>query len=145
MIIAHRFAWTCCLLSLAVAAGGCERSRTAALEPRQIGTVDLSIEFGDAGPGPIRVAIPCSERSTVFSTLQRADRQGDLYFGASGQGERAFVHSINGIANDSSEGRYWVFQVNGTLAERGCGVVEVDPGDVIQWRYGGSPAELRSQ
>ena len=132
------------LLPLLCTTAGCERAEVAVATspPRQIGTIDLTVEFAD-GRAPIEVAIPCSDDSTVFSTLERAHRAGDLELEASGTGERAFVQSIDGVAGDSQQETYWIFFVNDELGERGSGVADVDPGDRVRWSYMRTPASLQ--
>ena len=129
---------------LAIASWGCDRATapSSPLSPaREIGTVDLVVDFG-AAHETIQKAIPCSADSTVFSTLKRADQHGDLELDASGSGETAFVNGINGLAGDTKAGKYWFFYINGQLAKQGCGAVEVDPGDKVEWRYQEQPAEF---
>jgi len=106
-----------------------------------IDTVDLLIDFGEEREA-IEVVIPCSVGSTVFSTLKRAEHQGDLQLEAAGSGETAFVKGINGLMGDANTDRYWFFYVDGQLAKQGCGVVEVDPGRKIEWRYQKRPANF---
>jgi len=129
---------------LAIISWGCDRA-TSSSSPeapeREIGTVDLVINFGEETE-PISKAIPCSVGSTVFTTLKRADMHGDLSLEATGSGETAFVNSINGLKSDANTRKYWFFYVNDELAKQGCGVVDVDPGDKVEWRYQEQPAEF---
>ncbi len=98
-------------------------------------TVDLTIDFnGQAGNKT--VAVPCSGDSTVFSTLERAMNMGDLEFESSGRGESAFVISIDDVENQRAAGDNWTYRVNGELADRGCGVYDIQPGDQIMWHFG---------
>ena len=127
---------------LAIMFLGCEQA-TAPSSPsapaREGDTVDLVIDFGDERE-PIKVAIPCSVGSTVFTTLKRAHQQGDLELDATGSGETAFIKGINGLTGNQETGEYWFFYVDGQLAKQGCGAVEVDPGDKIEWLYQERPA-----
>ncbi len=127
---------------LAMASWGCDRATSPSpLPAREIGTVDLIVNFGD-GHETIEKAIPCSVGSTVFTTLKRADLHGDLELDAAGNGETAFVNGINGFMGDAKTGKYWFFYLNDQMAKQGCGVVEVDPGDEIEWRYQEQPADF---
>jgi len=123
---------------------GCEQA-TAPSSPsapaREVDTVNLVIDFGDESE-QIKVAIPCSVGATVFTTLKQAEQQGDLQLDAAGSGETAFVKGINGYVGDAATGRYWFFYVDDQLAKQGCGVVEVDPGRKIEWRYQEQPANF---
>lgn len=120
---------------------GCVEPKTDPLPQRQIGTVLLKVDFGGASP-PIEVQIPCSEDSTVFDILSRAQLNGDLKLQSSGSAETAFVQSINGVGGQPSDTRYWTYLLNGQLSKTGSGITEVDPGDELQWRYGSAPPEL---
>ena len=129
---------------LAMVLLGCDQATApsnTSTPAREIGTVDLVINFGDERK-PIEVEIPCSADSTVFTTLKRADMHGDLELDAAGSGETAFIKGINGLMGNQETGRYWFFYVDGQLAKQGCGVVEVDPDDQIEWRYQEQPADF---
>lgn len=136
------------LLSLLILiAAGCQQTATAPGDSkagRQIGTVDLSVDFGGRLED-VNVQIPCSADSTVFDILNRAVLSGDLKMKTTGSGETAFVHSINGIGKgdgDGESGKFWTYQINDQFVKTGSGVTEVDPGDVVKWRYGTAPADL---
>lgn len=120
---------------------GCQQTATAPLPKRQIGTVDLVVDFGAAAE-TISVQIPCSEDSTVLDILQRAELSGELKLQSSGAGETAFVQSINGVGGADTPDQYWTYLLNGELAKTGSGVTEVDPGDEVHWRFGSAPPEL---
>ena len=131
------------LMALVLNATGCSPTTTTEAPPkRQIGTVDLTIDFGGAGDNVV-VQIPCSEDSTVIDILRRAEFNGDIKLQSSGKGETAFVESINGVSQQSSEGKYWTYRLNGQLSKTGSGVTEVDPGDDVQWQFGSAPPELQ--
>lgn len=120
---------------------GCQQTQVAAPPKRQIGTVDLVVDFGSAAEN-ISVQIPCSEDSTVLAILQRAELSGDLKLQSSGTGETAFVQSINGVGGAQTPDQYWTYLLNGELAKTGSGVTEVDPNDEVHWRFGSAPPEL---
>ena len=130
--------FVCVLLTLT---SGCQQTATAPLPKRQIGTVDLVVDFGAAAE-KISVQIPCSEDSTVLDILQRAELSGELKLQSSGAGETAFVQSINGVGESNTSDEYWTYLLNGELAKTRSGVTEVDPNDEVQWRFGSAPSEL---
>ena len=135
------FAVTAILTTLLAVASGCGATTTEAPPKRQIGTVDLTIDFGGAREN-IDVQIPCSEDSTVMDILYRAEMNGDIEIQSTGRGETAFVTSINDVGQQSSGDKYWTFTLNGQLSKTGSGVTEVDPGDEVHWRFGSAPPEL---
>jgi len=131
---------SCLAIAFAVFCG-CEQATVETESKRQIGTVELEIDFGGAEKN-IAVQIPCSEDSTVFDILRRAEMSGDIELQSSGSGETAFVQAINEVGQQSPEGQYWTYLLNGELSKTGSGVTEVDPGDQLQWRFGAPPEEL---
>lgn len=45
-----------------------------------------------------------------------------------------YVDSINGIVG-GTDGKYWLFYVNGEMAQIGAGEYITQTGDVIEWRF----------
>ncbi|MEM7456441.1 MAG: DUF4430 domain-containing protein [Planctomycetota bacterium] len=128
-------AFSLCFLLLA----GCEKQPEASGGGRSTstsgGTVDLTIQFNGRA-GDKTVAIPCSADSTVFQILTRARNTGDIEFESTGEGETAFVVSIDEVANEGASGDNWVYLVNDALGDRSCGAYRVEVGDEITWRFG---------
>lgn len=54
--------------------------------------------------------------------------------GAEGDGEMAFVTSIDGTKADSKKREFWALYVNGKMAEVGAGSYKVQNGDAITWK-----------
>jgi len=52
----------------------------------------------------------------------------------SGEGEMAFVTSINGRSADSAKNEFWELLINGESSQVGAGSYEVQDGDKIEWR-----------
>src|SRR3989344_6909905 len=52
----------------------------------------------------------------------------------SGEGEMAFVTSIDGRAADSSKNEFWELVINGEPSQVGAGSYLVQEGDKIEWR-----------
>jgi hypothetical protein len=77
---------------------------------------------------------------TVAQVLSAADAMPGplgLELVARGDGERFFVKEIDGLANQGGgkADRNWLFFVNGEMAKKSAGIVEVSAGDTIVWRY----------
>ena len=51
-----------------------------------------------------------------------------------GEGQNAFVISIDGKIADSAKKEFWEFLVNGKSAEVGAGSYKLKDGDKIEWR-----------
>lgn len=52
----------------------------------------------------------------------------------SGEGEMAFVTSINDREADASKNEFWELVINGEPAQVGAGSYEIKDGDKIEWR-----------
>ena len=119
---------------------GCEQSGTSTIEPatgKVAGTVHLEIDF-KSDRRNINVDVPCSEDSTVFTTLERAQNLGDVKFKATGQSDPAstFVNSIGGVENLAAKGDNWIYLVNGELGDKSSALYSVNPGEEVTWVFG---------
>lgn len=129
------------VLAGTVATIGCERAGNLPAElQRDIGTVSLEFNFGGQQPDK-QVDAVCSPNSTVLLSLERAQQTGDLAFKSTGSGETSFVHSIDGLDNET-DGQCWIYKLNDRLGDKSAGIQKVKPGDVVTWSYGTPPAEL---
>lgn len=45
-----------------------------------------------------------------------------------------YVDSINGVKG-GTDGKYWAFYVNGSLAQQGADAYTTRPGDKIEWKF----------
>ena len=111
---------------LAVAAG--ERAHA------QSATVRLVVDYGD---GVIKTitGLPWAKGSTVLDVMNAAkDRPHGISFSYTGSGASAFLTRIDDIANEGGAKKNWQLWVNTSYADRGFGVYEVQPLDVVFWR-----------
>jgi len=46
-----------------------------------------------------------------------------------------FVEEINGIKNNPTENKYWIYYINGESAKVGISNYIIHKGDVIEWKY----------
>lgn len=104
-------------------------------------------EAKSAGPVTIQIDLPDAQKTreidvehasgTVFALMQKASEKNLLSFEYEGEGEKAFIQSIEGVSpeGDTKESRYWIYAINGKLANTGVGSQTVNPGDTIRWCY----------
>ncbi|MCE9546561.1 MAG: DUF4430 domain-containing protein [Planctomycetia bacterium] len=99
-------------------------------------TVSLTIDFGDS-PAKEFAGIPWTEGMTVLDAMVEARRLGLLKFEEHGTGQTAFVESINGRKNAGAAAtdRNWLFSVNGQQGDEGAGVVRIQSGDRVLWKF----------
>jgi hypothetical protein len=114
---------------LAIAAAG-ERAHA------QTATVRLVIDYGD---GVIKTitGLPWAKGSTVLDVMNAAkDRAHGITFSYTGSGASAFLTRIDDVANEGGgTKKNWQLWVNTTYADRSFGVYEVQPLDVVFWRF----------
>jgi len=82
----------------------------------------------------ITLVIP--ERGSVYDMMNLARHEHLITFKEkeySGMG--FFIQEINGIANDSKAGRYWIYYINGKKASVGVSTYEVKLNDNTNWQY----------
>jgi len=124
-------------LAALIVSAGCSPSEGEAGDEQPPVAHTLSIEAADERR---EFQIEVARRSSVLDLLKAAEEQGKLEFEFVGSGGSAFVTAIDGLANARDDAtRYWVFYVNGQMAQRGCGVVRLEPGDRVRWVYQASP------
>ena len=128
------------LVVIVIAAVGCESADVgeSSTKGATTGSVTVDIDFNGRTQNK-SFRIPCSQDSTVFSILQRAENTGDVKFAFTGSNETAFVSSIDGVENEKGAGDNWTYRVNDELGDRSCGVFPVKPEDKILWRFGKYP------
>jgi hypothetical protein len=108
-------------------------SATKRLEPTQV-----TIEFSEGRP-PVSGSLEHGDPMTAFDLLKAIAASKRLKVDYSGQGETLFVKSIDGIVGGENQKTWWVYLVNGTLAQQGSGTNLIQPGDQVTWRLGTYP------
>ena len=128
--VATRIACVVGLLSCLLAADPKENAKQEDERP-----VRLTIDYAD-GAQKRYTAIPYRPPLTVLDALNwAAQHPHGIEIDVRGEGETALVTRIDDLKNQGSSQRNWIFRVNGKLANRGCGVFQVRPGDAILWRF----------
>jgi hypothetical protein len=114
------------LLTAAVAG---ERARA------QTATVRLVVDYGD---GVIKTitGLPWAKGAAVLDVMNAAkDRPHGISFSYTGSGASAFLTRIDDVANEGGAKKNWQLWVNTSYADRSFGVYEVQPLDVVFWRF----------
>src|SRR5262249_18284277 len=117
------------MLLAAAAAGDRAQAQTA--------TVRLVVDYGD---GVIKTItrLPWAKGSTVLDVMNAAkDRPPGITFSYTGSGASALLTRIDDVANEGGGGakKNWQLWVNTSYADQGFGVYEVQPLDVVFWRF----------
>jgi len=131
------------IVALLFCAIGCDSTKELPAElQRDIGTVTLEVDFGGDKRSK-SIDVVCSPDSTVLQSLERAREMKKLKFDSRGVGETVFISAIDGMKNEGSGGKNWIYKVNGELGDKSAGIYEVNPGDRVTWSFGSPPKELQ--
>jgi Domain of unknown function (DUF4430) len=103
----------------------------------QSATVRLVVDYGD---GVIKTisGLPWAKGSTVLDVMNAAKNRPDgISFSYTGSGASAFLTRIDDVANEGGGGskKNWQLWVNTSYADKSFGVYEVQPLDVVFWRF----------
>jgi len=75
-----------------------------------------------------------SSPMSVYDFMEQLQKEGKIDFKEktySGMGK--FIEEINGVKGNGD--KYWVYYINGKKAEIGISNYQINPGDVISWKY----------
>jgi hypothetical protein len=100
----------------------------------QSATVRLVVDYGD---GVIKTitGLPWAKGSTVLDVMNAAKSHG-ISFSYTGSGASAFLTRIDDVANEGGGSKKnWQLWVNTSYADKSFGVYEVQPLDVVFWRF----------
>jgi hypothetical protein len=75
-------------------------------------------------------AIQCREKIAAGSTVFDLMTACNIPFKEDG----GFVTSINGVDQDTTANKYWIYEVNGEMVQVGAGDYRVQDGDEITWK-----------
>src|SRR5262245_66098088 len=112
---------------LAGAAGDRARAQSA--------TVRLVVDYGD---GVIKTitSLPWAKGSTVLDVMNAAkDRPHGITFSYTGSGASAFLTAIDEVGNEGGGKKNWQLWVNASYADKSFAVYELQPSDVVFWRF----------
>jgi hypothetical protein len=81
-------------------------------------------------------ALPWSEGLTVGAALRAAkELRPGIDFTQQGEGAMALLTSLDGVANDSAVGRFWIYEVDGQAGKVSFEKQSVAAGQHVRWIY----------
>jgi hypothetical protein len=124
--------WALMLAVLGLVATSSNAQEPAKTEKK---TVTLTIDYADGVQKTFK-ALEWKDKQTVLDVLQLAAKHPrGITFKHRGSGATVLVTAIDDVTNQAG-GNSWLYEVNGKLADRSCGVFEVQPGDALLWKFG---------
>ena len=101
----------------------------------QSATVHLVVDYGD-GVSKTITGLPWAKGSTVLDVMNAAkSRPHGISFSYTGSGASAFLTRIDDVANEGGSKKNWQLWVNTSYAAKSFGVYELQPLDVVFWRF----------
>jgi hypothetical protein len=98
-------------------------------------TVSLGVDFGNGVKREFN-GVAWTEGMTVGKLMDAAAQMTPpLEYKVRGSGKMTFLTSLDGVANGEGAGRYWLYEVNGQLAEMSFAVKPLAPGDRVLWVF----------
>jgi hypothetical protein len=74
--------------------------------------------------------------STAFDLLEQSSQTNNFSLSYQQSQMGVFVDEIAGVKNDNSANKFWLYKVNGKLANVGASSYKIKDGDVVEWYYG---------
>ena len=97
--------------------------------------VRLELVYGD-GFRKVYESIPWRDGLKVSEVMDHAaGHKHATTFNIRGREATAFLQDIDGIQNLGYGDQNWIFYVNGKKAEESFGIVSLQAGDIVSWRY----------
>jgi len=104
-------------------------------DPKSAPTVRIIIDYGD-GVEKHFTAIPWKRDMTVLDAMNAAKASSHgITFQYTGSGAGAFLTKLDDLKNEGLAKRNWIFWVNDSMAERSFGELQLEPSDVVRWKY----------
>ena len=98
-------------------------------------TVSLTIDFSNGARREF-AALPWKEGLTLGDLMRAArDFRPGIRYTQDGEGEMAFLTSLEGVANEGGAGRYWFYAVDDRRGEVSFEVQPLKAGAKVLWVY----------
>jgi hypothetical protein len=108
-----------------------EITPSAVSQERQIKKVKASVTINPGAESQV-LSVQDLEIEEGSSALDATKQVADVE--TSGEGEMAFVTSIDGKEADQAKKEFWELVINGKSSQVGAGVYKVKSGDEIKWQ-----------
>ena len=98
-------------------------------------TVSLTIDYGN-GASKVFAALPWQAEMTVADLMQAATQyRPGIRFTQQGSGASGFLTSLEGVENEGTSGRNWIYRVGEKHAHQSFCLEKIDPGMHILWTF----------
>ena len=117
-----------------IGANQSKHSQTTIIENKT--TTDLSFKIiGVDNEVILDTTLPYQE-GTVYDILDLVCKEHNIDYTTKGTGLMVYISSIDHLAEfDYGGSSGWTYTVNGEYPQKGCGAIDVEEGDSIEWIY----------
>jgi hypothetical protein len=126
------------LSAICVSLVGCQQEQTEPSIKTQIISIDVHVAFQGRHEN-ITQKINLNVPATALDALREIAKLNNIDVQFKGNGETAFVYSIDGVENLGTKGDNWTYRVNDQLGDRSSDVYNVKEGDKVTWMFGKYP------
>lgn len=96
----------------------------------------VTVTIDRPGKSKMLGGMPHKAGMTVLELMQELRNRGDEWqYEVQGSGRSALILELASVKNGSESGKFWLYEVNGKLADVGVGVYELSAGDDVLWKF----------
>lgn len=100
-------------------------------EIEEVGQVELVLDFGEGKISSYSARI--DERKTVLEILSQIAQENNFSLESKDSDFGVFIEEISGVKN--SQDHFWMYYVNGQMAEVSADQYQLQHDDVVEWKY----------
>lgn len=79
--------------------------------------------------------VELNQEQTVYDLLKKASSEYNFSLRVTDYSFGVFIEELAGVSNNSKEGKYWLYYLNGKLSSKGASIQELKDNDAVLWRY----------
>lgn len=110
-----------------------EEAEEEQVEIKETGRISLILDFGEGKISTYSADINLAKPVTVLAVLERLSTENDFSLVTKESDFGVFVEEISGVKN--SQKQFWLFYVNGQMAQLSADKLELKNGDLVEWKY----------
>lgn len=101
----------------------------------QEATIQTSLQIDRQDGSTVKVfSVKMEKDSTALAQLQKAAADNNIAIEVKTESFGSYVDSLDGLKG-GTDGKYWMYSVNGKTAEVGADQYKLAEGDVAEWRF----------
>lgn len=116
----------------------CEKEKSGDQPEHSPGAeIQFLIDLPEQNEPLVFIATVSRKEATIEDAMNTLKEEGEISFAMKGSGETAFIESIEEVKNQGSQGKNWVYAVNGVPGTASVGATRISDGDEVRWCFTG--------